>query len=446
MSKKYDVIIVGGGVAGTTAALGLADAGESIAIIENDLWGGTCPNRGCDPKKILLAAVEAKKNASQLMGKGIKVKPAIDWPDLMAFKNTYTDPVPQNTKNNLQNSDIDVYEGTSHFINNKEIKINDSILKANRFILTTGARPSILDIKGKEYLLTSRDFLNLSEMPDSITFIGGGYVGFEFAAIANAAGAKVHLIHHNSEPLKDYNQKLVQDLMKQLKKDGVKIYLETEIKQIKQEGDAFLLSDEKEFNLKTDLVFGSTGRLPNIENLNLGKAGVKVEKKGIQVNEYLQTSNSSIYAAGDVLAKTQPKLTPVAILEASYLVSHLTNKNKSPIIYPHIPTIVFSSPKLAQIGVSAEEAEQHPDKYECSTIDATNWFSYFRINEDLSKIKIVTEKDTELLVGASVLNNEADTLINFFSMLINKKIKATELSDVVFAYPSLASDLPHFYN
>lgn len=445
MNKNFDIVIIGGGVAGNSAALGLAEAGKKVAVIENDLWGGTCPNRGCDPKKILLAAVEAQNSAAQLVGHGIQDAPEINWPELMAFKNTYTDPISKNTKENLQNSGVTVYQGNGTFINDQAFKINEEVLKAQQFILATGARPSILSIKGNEHLLTSRDFLDLLEMPESVTLIGGGYIGFEFAAIANAAGAQVHLVHHNSTPLKSYDQELVYDLMEQLKKDGVTIHLNTNITQIQQVSNGFLLIDGKGFELSTDLVFGATGRLPNIEDLNLNKAGVKTENSGIQVNNYLQTSNPKIYAMGDVLAKKQPKLTPVASLEASYLVSCLTGQKETEISYPIIPTIVFSNPKLTQIGVTAKEAKNNPDQYELTTVDATEWFSYFRLNEGISKIKVVIEKSSSLVVGASALNSEADELINLFSLLISQKVKVEEVANSVFAYPTIASDLPYIY-
>ncbi|MDZ7835377.1 MAG: FAD-dependent oxidoreductase [Alkalibacterium sp.] len=169
-------------------------------------------------------------------------------------------------------------------------------------------------------------------------------------------------------------------------------------------------------------------------------------KKGIKVNDHLQTSNPDIFAIGDVLNKKQPKLTPVSSMEGSYLVSLLTEKTSGPISYPTIPTIVFSSPRLAQVGVTIEEAEKDEGKYEISSVDATEWFSYRRLNEPVSKAKIVTDKESGQLVGATCLNNEADQLINYFSLLIDKKMKPADLSDIPFTYPTIASDLTYFYS
>ncbi|SFB88950.1 glutathione reductase (NADPH) [Alkalibacterium subtropicum] len=446
MKKTYDIVVIGSGVAGKAAASGLASAQKKVAVIENDLWGGTCPNRGCDPKKVLVSAVEAQTMAAQMKGKGITDAPSVDWPDLMAFKKTFTDPVPEQSKESLKSAGADVYMGTASFINETSLKVNEDVLEAERFIIATGAHPFILDIPGNEHFLTSDDFLSLPDMPETITFIGAGYIAFEFAAIASAAGAKVHVIQYNSTPLKEYDQTFVKEVMDQLEDKGITFHLDTNVTEISKDADGYLLTGDNNFSLRTDLVFGTTGRVASIDKLNLEKAGVDYDDKGIKVNDYLQTSNAAMYALGDVLSKKQPKLTPVSSLEASYIVSLLAGRLNEPLSYPNIPTIVFTSPKLAQVGVTVAEAQADDNKYELSEIDASSWFSYKRKNEPVSKAKIITDNGSGQLVGATCLNSEADELINYFSILINKKVKTDELSDIVFAYPTIASDLSYFYS
>jgi len=443
MGKHYDVVVIGSGVSGKAAASSLASSGKRVAIVEDDLWGGTCPNRGCDPKKVLVSAVEAKDQLQQLQGKGFNTVPDVNWPDLMAFKETFTSPVPKQSKESLESAGVETFYGKAAFIDHHSLKVNEEELTAEQFVIAAGARPSILDIEGKEHFLTSREFLSLKEMPETITLVGGGYIAFEFAAIANAAGAAVHVIQHNDRPLKAFDQELVDLLMKQLEAKGVTFHLNISISKIEAAADGFSLTDDSDFQLNTDLVFCTTGRIPNTEALNLKNAGVDYDKKGITVNEYLQSSNPAIFAIGDILSKSQPKLTPVCSFESSYVVSYLTGKTTDPIAYPSIPTMVFSGPKLAQIGVQATTDD---DRYEVSAIDATKWFSYHRTNEPISKIKIVTDKDSGLLVGAACLNNEADELINYFSQLIEQKVSASEVADHIFAYPTIASDLSSIYS
>lgn len=443
MRKEFDIVIIGSGVAGMATASNLASAGKQVAIVEEDLWGGTCPNRGCDPKKVLISAVEAKDHIQQLQGKGIDTIPKVNWPDLMAFKETFTSPVPKQSKESLESTGVETFTGKAEFINDHRLKVNEDELTAEQFIIAAGARPSILDIEGKEHFLTSKDFLSLPEMPETITLVGGGYIAFEFAAIANAAGAKVHVIQHNDRPLKAFDRELVDLLMEQLKSKGVTFHLNIEISKVEKTSIGYSLRDDSNFQLNSDLVFCTTGRIPNTDTLNLENAGVEYDKKGITVNESLQTSNPAIFAIGDILSKSQPKLTPVCSFEASYVVSYLTGKDTASISYPSIPTMVFSGPKLAQIGVVVDESN---DDYELSTIDATKWFSYHRTNEPISKVKIITDKKTGLLVGAACLNNEADELINYFSQLIEKKVSSSEVAKHIFAYPTIASDLPSLYS
>lgn len=446
MTEFFDIVVIGSGVAGKSIASGLAAEKNKVAIIEEDLWGGTCPNRGCDPKKVMISAVEAQDKVNQLKGKGVKQAVKVNWSDLMAFKKTFTDPVPEQSRKSLDDSGVVTFTGTAKFTSHQAVKIGESIVKANQFIIATGARPFLLDIPGSEHFLTSDDFLSLQDLPDSITFVGGGYISFELATIANAAGADVHIIQHNDTPLKAYDNEFVEEVMNTLKDKGVTFHLNTNLSRIEKTDAGYRMMDDGDFDLTTDLVFGTTGRIPNADTLNLEQAGVEYDKKGIQVDHNLRSSNPSIFALGDVLSKKEPKLTPVSSFEASYLLDYLTDKTDQPIVYPTIPTIVFTTPKLAQIGVTSAEAENNSQSYDVSTIDTSKWFSYSRSNEPVSKVTVVTEKETGLLVGASCVNNEADQLINYFSFLINRKISAEELSTIMFAYPSIGSDLSSLYN
>ena len=207
--KTYDAIIIGSGVSGLSAAYGLKEAGKTVLVVEEDLWGGTCPNRGCDPKKVLLSAVEARNRVKQLSGKGFNEIPTANWEELQKFKRTFTDPVPESRKKQLAEAEIDHLSGTARFLDDSSIEVNEEVFHADYLVLATGQRPTILPVEGKEYLKTSADFLSLPVLPKEIIFIGGGYIAFELATIANAAGSKVTIVHHNQRPLKEFEASLV---------------------------------------------------------------------------------------------------------------------------------------------------------------------------------------------------------------------------------------------
>lgn len=441
---KFDVIIIGGGPAGLAAAYGLKAAGKSVAIIENDLWGGTCPNRGCDPKKILLAAVEAKAATQHLQKYGLQNVPTINWPELMASKHDYTDGINDSTLAGLKNEEVATFYGTAHFIDDQTLQVAETTLTATDIIIATGQRPNLLAIPGKQYLLTSTDFLDFAEMPQRVAFIGGGYVAFELAAIA--AGAEVHLIQHNQHFLKAFDQDLVQELVEQLKQQGIQFDTDIETKAIRKTATGFVVEGSSDYQLATDAVICATGRIPNIENLDLATAHIEADRHGIKVNDHLQTlHNPHVYAIGDVVSRTQPKLTPVAGFEGRYVVQQILGNNNEAINYPVIPTLVYATPKLAQIGVSAETAAQDAEKYQVHDLDLTHWFTYQRVREPHAHSKIVVEQATGLIVGVSFLSELADEMINYFANLINQQITAEQLAQQIFAYPTPASDLGYFY-
>lgn len=440
----FDVMIIGSGPGGLAAAYDLAAQGQKIAVVEADLWGGTCPNRGCDPKKVLYGAVEAQDNLQQLVQHGFKQVPAIDWSELMSYKETFTQPVPTEQKTALQEAGIQTIYGKAVFKDEQTILVDNTAYQSKKFILATGQHPALLEIPGKEYFDTSTDFLSMKELPKTIAFVGGGYISLELANIANSCGSEVHLVHHNDRPLKGFDSELTKELIDHLRKRGIHIHLNESVEKISKQDQQLALSLTSGGTMTVDRVFCAAGRLPNVADMGLETIGVDYTKKGIVVNDHLQTSVATIYALGDCLQKSAPKLTPVASFEGSYLAQLLGGMTEEAIRYPVLPTIIFSSPKLAQVGLTDSE-KLDPAAYQVQTLDLTQWFTYKRVNEPLVKAKIVTEKATGLLVGATVLGNEADQLINLFTLMIEQKIPAKEVNRQVMLYPTVASDLSYLY-
>lgn len=439
--EKYDAIVIGSGPSGNSAAYGLKEQGKKVAIIESDLWGGTCPNRGCDPKKMLMSGVEAQKRIETMLGKGFDQTPKIVWEDLMTFKKSYTDFVPQNTKEGLDAAEIDRYQGQASFLDANQIVVNDQELSANQFLIATGQRPAVLSIDGQDLLQSSTDFLDLNHLPKKMAFIGAGYIAFELAVIASAAGSEVHIIHHNDRPLKEFDQELVNDLVEHMKADGIQFHFNVNTKSVELMHPNYRITGEN-FELVVDMVIGATGRIPNVEGLNLEKAGVSYDKRGIKVDEHLRTTQQNIFACGDVIAKKQPKLTPVAGFEAGYVVNAM-NGDTEAIDYPLIPTIVFGDQRLARIGLSERELADHPEKYHSETTDLSSWYTYHRINDQGAKIKIVYDEDDKI-VAITCLSQLADEVINYLLIILTKKMSHEEVEKYIFAYPSPASDLSYF--
>ena len=202
----YELIIIGSGPAGQAVISECHSWGIRIAMVEARELGGTCPLRGCDPKKVLVGAAEIIRRARGLEGRGIRSRDKIQWPDLFRFKKTFTDPIPAEMEKRLREYGVDLYRGPARFAGKNRLQIGENILTGRHLVIATGAVPRKLDIPGEEWILSSDQFLDLEALPDSIVFIGGGYISFEFAHLAAQAGAKAVIVHRSARPLKSVNR------------------------------------------------------------------------------------------------------------------------------------------------------------------------------------------------------------------------------------------------
>ena len=442
--NQYNVVIIGGGPAGLNLAYPLKVAGLKVAVVEENLWGGTCPNRGCDPKKVLISAVEAQAHTEYMYQHGIENVAKIDWPALMAYEKTFTAPVSKSSKNSLIASEIDAIDGHASFIDEHQLKVGNQVITSDKFVIATGQRPRRLtNIKNESVMKTSTDFLKMDDLPKEIAFVGGGYIAFELAKIASAAGSIVHIIHHDDHPLGAFYSEYIKDLINENEKHNIHMHYNIDIREIETKQNQYVLKDDNGFQLKVDRVFTTAGRVANDDTLNLDKIGVNTNPGGIEVNDHMQTNVKNIYAMGDVVAKRIPKLTPVASFEAQYLAQLLTDKSNEAIQYPVIPTIVYGMPKVAQVGVQIQVALENSDKYEVNNLDTTNWFTYRRLRDPLAKVSVVRQKSDGKVVGAAMISSEADVLINEFTFWINHGGMSSEVLNQIFAYPTVTSDLKY---
>ncbi|WP_155287133.1 dihydrolipoyl dehydrogenase family protein [Lacticaseibacillus zhaodongensis] len=445
MKDDYDTLIIGGGPGGLAAAYTLQPS-QKLMVIEGNLWGGTCPNFGCDPKKMLYGVVENRRQAQNYGGKGIAAAPKVNWPDMMAFKHSYTDKVPTGTEVGLEGSGIEHRHGQAEFVDAHTVRVGDEQISAQNIIIATGAHPAKPDVAGADLLETSTNFLNLPDLPAEIGFIGGGYVAIELANIAVLAGSRVHIIQHNERILRGFPEEYSTIVAKQLAAKGVQFHWNTSVNSVTKDdaGGVTALTDAGT-ELHFDHLYAATGRPANIDGLNLAAAGIASERGGITVDENLRTTAANVYAVGDVVARKIPKLTPVAGLEGRY-VARVIQGDKDPIVYPPIPHVVFAGPELAEVGVDLSTAERQSGKYEVTTQDVGSWYTYQRLADKDARVTTITDRKSGQLVGAVVLAADAEELINYLTALITAKAPATALSKWVPAYPSVASDLGYFYN
>src|SRR5215831_11117182 len=317
MHTTVDVIVLGTGSAAQNVAYTCRRAGWSVAVVDSRPFGGTCQLRGCDPKKVLVGVADLVDWSHRMQGKGVLAPGlSLSWPDLIRFKRTFTDPVPEQNDQSFAEAGIITRHGRAHFVDRMSVQVGEETLVGRHLVIATGACHADLGITGEELLTTSTQFLDLDSLPRRIVFVGGGYIAFEFAHIAARAGAQVQVLHRGSRPLEKFDPDLVALLVQASRELGIEVHVNRAITAIERQGDHLLVhscTGAQEHTVEADVVVHAAGRVPEIDDLDLEVAGVAREKEGVLVNEYLQSvTNEAVYAAGDAVASGGFPLTPVA--------------------------------------------------------------------------------------------------------------------------------------
>jgi glutathione reductase (NADPH) len=470
-----DLIVIGTGTAASTTAHKCSSVGWKVAIIDSLSFGGTCALRGCEPKKVLVEAVKAIDSAQRHQNEGVlgSDQVHIKWSDLINFKRTFTEPFSKHREEGYKKAGIVPFHGHARFIGwnavqveggeEKGNNINNFVLNGKKILVATGAKPVELNIPGSANIITSDQFLEFGEdhLPNRIVFIGGGYISFEFAHVAARAGAKVTILHRGKQPLEHFDPDLVNLLVQRSRDIGIDIHLQSEVEKIDKSSDdgsyAVQYSDtsimsnnnnnnnqkKKTTRIECDMIVHGAGRIPNVEGLDLAAAGVEHTIQGIKVNGYLQSvSNPSIYAAGDVAASGGLPLTPVATYEGSLVATNLIKGNVLKSNYRGLPSVVFTIPPLASVGMQEKEAKEAGFRFSIKYENTASWASSRRVGETCSGFKVLIEQDSNRILGAHILGPNAEEVINIFSMAIRLGLTAKELGDpLLYAYPTNTSDV-----
>jgi len=372
---------------------------------------------------------------------------AIDWAEMIAFKRTFTDVMPERLEQGLEKKGVVAVHGTARFTAPGIVQVGDRELHAKHFHIATGARPMTLGIPGEELLTTSTEFLELESIPSRIAFVGGGFIAFEFAHIARRAGvSEVTILQRGKRPLVRFDPDLVDLQTERTRKLGIDVRCESCVEEVVKDSDELRVkfsTPRGREDIVCDLVVHGAGRVPNLEALNLEIADVDVGPRGVRVNEYLRSvSNPTVFAVGDCADTGAPNLTPVSANEARIAAKNLlAGEDARRMNYPPIPSIVFTLPPVARVGLLEEEARQQGMEFDVNFQKTGHWYSSMRVAERYSAYKILVEKGTRTILGAHLLGPGAEEQINLFAMAMGAGLSGNQLKATIFAYPSYASDL-----
>lgn len=437
----FDVAVIGSGTAAKSIVPRCAEAGLRVAVVDRLPYGGTCARRGCDPKKVLLAAAEAVSRAQMLGNVGLVGQPTIDWPVLMERKRTFTEPVAERVEGWLKGTGAETLHGDAHLVGRDRVEVAGRTLRGANIVVATGARPMPLGIEGEALVTTSDEFLELDDLPPRVAFIGGGYVSFEFAWLARMSGAEVTILHRSARVLKGFDAELVAMLVERYRELGIRVLTEAPVSRLRRDTGG-LVVESGAGDVVADLVVHGAGRMADVDELDLAQAGVEYGRRGVRVDAHLRSvGNPCVWAAGDA-ADTGLPLTPVASRQGKIVAAGILGEDAT--FDGHVtPSVAFSNPPLASVGMSAEEAAKLGDGVVVKRSDMGGWFTQRRLGQTHAGACVVSDAGSGRLLGAHLLGVNADELINVFALAIGQGATREDLLATTWAYPTAASDVSY---
>jgi len=473
--NEYDLTIIGGGSAGLVLAVAGAKLGVKTALVEKHRLGGDCLWTGCVPSKAILKSAKIAHYVKEAEKYGIRVKDnQVDFGRVMAYVRSTQHTIEREHDNpeRFRDMGVNVIFGEGHFESPTTFVVQDTendqtlTLKSKKFVITTGSRPTAPDIPGMDSgdYLDSENVWELDQLPERLLVIGAGPIGVELGQAFHRLGAKVTIVQRSDRILSKEDTEVSEKMLSYLQEDGIEILLNTnpvQVEQIKtplseelnpdiavwgpQDTEA---SEEYRVQLKTvdtgdereivvDRILIAAGRKPNIEGLELDKTGVKIKKRGIEVNNKLQTPVRNIYAAGDVIGHYL--FTHVAAFQATQIVRNICFPGSSAIDYSVVPWTTFCDPEVARCGLTEAEAREKHGAVDVFRVDLHDVDRAVAEGETKGFIKVVATRWTGKLLGVHLVGPNAGEVIHEFVLAMNARIPLRKLGSIIHVYPTFSS-------
>lgn len=438
----YDLIVLGGGSAGYSAAMTALKFKKKVCIVEKGPFGGLCILRGCMPSKTLIYSAriaEIIKKAG-LFGINIKEKISIDTSHIIERKNKIIKGFADYRKEIAEKKEgIDLVYGKAEFISKNEIKVNNSIIKGKNILISTGSKEFIPEIQGLKETgyITSDEALELKKFPKSMAILGGGPVAVELGYYFNGLGVKTTIIQRSEQILSNNDYDCAKELENALKNRGIQIYTNTSIKNFSKTSKGKKVTfdqDKREKEIVVDEILAAFGRIPNLTGLNIEKAGIKSEKGLIKSNTYLQTNTKNVYIAGDSSANLA--VVNVAVEEGKTAATNMFSKKKEKINYNLFPMAVFSHPEFAWIGIQEKEAKENNLNVKIGKFYFKDLGKAECLDETEGFIKFIVDKKNNRILGVSIIGNEASDLIHEAIPLLYYKATLNDLKKMPHLHPT----------
>lgn len=443
----YDLLIIGSGGAAFSAAIKSVEYGAKVAMIERGTVGGTCVNIGCVPSKTLLRAGEinrlAKENpftGLQTSAEEVELAPLVEQKDELVH-----DLRNQKYIDLIDEYGIDLIQGEAAFVDENTVEVNEKKFSAKRFLIATGASPSLPPIPGLKDInyLTSTTLLELKTLPKRLTVIGSGYIGMELGQLFHHLGSEVTLMQRSERLLKEYDPEISEAVEKALTEQGITLIKGATFDRVEQEGDikkVLVTVKGKEKVIESDQLLVATGRKPNTESLNLSAASVGVgDRKEIKINDYAQTSNKKIYAAGDVTLG--PQFVYVAAYEGGIVADNAIGGFTRKLNLEVVPGVTFTNPSIATVGLTEEHAKEKGCEVKTSVLPLDAVPRAIVNRETTGVFKLVAEAKTLKVLGVHIVSENAGDVIYAATLAVKFGLSVEDLKESLAPYLTMAEGL-----
>lgn len=443
-TRRFDVVVIGAGNAGMGVTVPTLKAGRSVAIVDPATFGGLCSNRGCTPKKVLVAAAHTLHEIAHAESQNIKVGRArLDWGAMIRRKADIIRPLPERLAKPILEGGGEIMRMRARFIAENALAAGDDTLEAGHIVVATGSKPRPLPFPGSELMITSDEVLTEESQPRSVVFIGGGVIAFEFAHVYVRAGTRTTILQDGPQFLGKFEEDAVKEIVAASRLLGIDARTDAAVKKIERVGDRLrvvFVEGGKERAITVDRVIHGAGRVPDLDGLDLDAGKVAVEKGRILTDAHLRsTTNGAVFACGDALAGKQ-QLSPLATYEGQMVGRNILGGAEIP-DYDSIPSCLFTVPGLAMVGMTEATAKAAGLNVRVEVNDMREWLSGKTWTETAAFAKVIVDRDSDLIRGAHIVGHGGEELIHVFALAMRHKIQTAALKAAVYAFPTFTADL-----